>query len=54
MILLLLEVLVVLAIAVGIVWWTMFSGRKKDAPIDKNLKLGHPERKADRNDGDQG
>ena len=30
--LILLEALLALAILVGIVWWTMFSGRKKGEP----------------------
>ena len=33
--LLILEALAALALLVFIVWWTMFSGRKKDEPRDE-------------------
>ena len=33
MTLILLEALLALVLLVGIVWWTMFSGRKKGEPI---------------------
>jgi cbb3-type cytochrome oxidase subunit 3 len=36
MVLLLLEALVALLILLGIVWWTMFSGRKKGEPEREN------------------
>jgi hypothetical protein len=34
MLLILLEALLALALLVGIVWWTMFSGRKRGEPPD--------------------
>jgi hypothetical protein len=33
MLLILLEALLALVLLVGIVWWTMFSGRKKGEPL---------------------
>jgi hypothetical protein len=41
--LLLLEVLLVLVIAIVIVWWTMFSGRKggKKVDLSKDLPKNH-------------
>ena len=53
--LILLEALMALAILVAIVWWTMFSGRKKgelptQTPKDPNLE---PVAKVDKNDSNR-
>ena len=42
MLLILLEALLALLVLVAIVWWTMFSGRKKGEPVREDVEDKKP------------